>query len=107
MSDVDGTALTVDLFPGEDAETLKVWLAPVIEATGAEILVTDDGDGPDQVADADGLDDQVCKSHVERNTEALAKALQGKLRGSEDSSLMEIRVSAKQAEEDLSGCRNW
>ena len=101
VNDVDGTALTIDLLPGEDAETLKLWLAPVIEATGAELLVTDDADGFKQVADADDLDHQVCKSHVQRNTEALVEELQGKVRGSEDSSLMEIQVSAEQAEEDL------
>jgi transposase-like protein len=101
VDDVDGTALTIDLLPAEDAETLKVWLAPIVEATGAKLLVTDDADGFKQAADVHGLDHQVCKSHVQRNTTALVEELRDLVQGSADASLTRIGVSAEQAEKDL------
>jgi hypothetical protein len=105
VDDVDGTALSIDVLPGEDAETLKVWLAPVLEATGAELLVSDDADGFKQVADADGLDHQVCKSHVSRNTEALVEELKDIVQNSDDPSLTRIGVLREQAEKDLERLR--
>jgi hypothetical protein len=36
--------LSVEGLQGEDAETLRGWLQPVVEAVGAELLVTDDAD---------------------------------------------------------------
>jgi len=39
-----GIGLSVEGLQGEDAETLKGWLQPVVEAVGAELLVTDDAD---------------------------------------------------------------
>ena len=101
VNDVDGTALTLDVLPGEDAETLRVWLDAVLEATGAKLLVTDDADGFKQVADAQDVDHQICKGHVQRNTEALVEELKEKAQGSEDPSLTEIGLSGEQAEEDL------
>lgn len=59
----------------EDAEQLRQWLAPVAEAVGAEVLVTDDADGWKEVADDLGVLHQVCISHVVRNTEALVEQL--------------------------------
>jgi hypothetical protein len=41
VDDISGTGLTLDILPGEDAETLKEWLSPVLEATGAQLLVTE------------------------------------------------------------------
>ena len=61
---------------GEDAQSLKAWLAPIAEAVGADIMVSDDADAFKMVADELGLDQQVCKSHVKRNTEQLVEALQ-------------------------------
>ena len=75
VDDVTGWVLTVDGLAGEDAQALKVWIAPMVEAVGAEVLVTDDADAFKQVADEIGLEQQVCKSHVKRNTEALVEEL--------------------------------
>jgi hypothetical protein len=68
---VSGIVLSVDGLTGEDAATLKEWLQPVAEAVGAEILVSDDADAFKEVADELGVKHQVCKSHVQRNTERL------------------------------------
>src|SRR5512143_119150 len=96
-----GLVLTVDQLSGEDAETLKDWMAPIAAAVGAEILVSDDADGFKITADRLGLEQQVCKSHVKRNTEALIESLQPKLAKDEDRSLAAIGVSAEQAVADL------
>ncbi len=96
-----GLVLTVDQLSGEDAETLKDWMAPIAAAVGAEILVSDDADGFKIMADKLGLEQQVCKSHVKRNTEALIESLQPKVAKDEDGSLAAIGVSAEQAVADL------
>ncbi len=75
VDDVTGLVLTLDALEGEDAETLQEWIAPVAEAVGAELLVTDDADAFKGVADALDLEHQVCISHVTRNTQALAEEM--------------------------------
>lgn len=69
VDDVSGLVLTIDALSGEDAETLQDWLEPIIQAVGAELLVTDDADAFKTAADELGLEHQVCQSHVKRNTE--------------------------------------
>jgi hypothetical protein len=51
-----------------NAETLKEWLDPLVEAVDADLLVSDDADAFKTAADELGLGHQVCKSHVTRNT---------------------------------------
>jgi len=64
VDDLSGLVLTIDDLSGEDAETLREWMAPIAEAVEAEVLVTDDPDALKSVADGAGLDQQVCKGHV-------------------------------------------
>jgi transposase-like protein len=101
VDDTTGLVLTVDELPAEDAETLKEWLEPVVEAVGAKLLVTDDADSLKTVADKLGLEHQVCKSHVKRNTEVLIENLASLAETDRDGTLAEIGVSPKQAVEDL------
>ena len=101
VDDTTGLVLTVDELPGEDAETLEAWLAPVAEAVGAQILVTDDADAFKTVADELGMEHQVCKSHVKRNTEALIENLGLAAAQEEGGSLADIEVSPEQALADL------
>jgi hypothetical protein len=54
---------------------------------GAELLVTDDADALKEVADEPGLEHQVCKSHVRRNTERLVKELRPPAEQDQDGSL--------------------
>jgi transposase-like protein len=101
VDDLSGLVLTIDGLGGEDAETLREWMAPIAEAVEAEILVTDDADALKSVADELGLEQQVCKGHVKRNTEALIETLQSAAAADVDGSLATIGVTPKQAVADL------
>jgi hypothetical protein len=96
-----GLVLTVDELPGEDAARLQAWLAPVATAVGAELLVSDDADAFKLVADQLGLDHQVCKAHVVRNTEALVESLTLAVGAKGDGSLAALGLAAAQAVTDL------
>jgi transposase-like protein len=101
VDDVTGLALTIDALSGEDAETLRAWLAPITKAVGAEILVTDDADAFKSTADELGVEQQVCKGHVGRNTEALVESLQAEVTMDTEKSLPTIGVAPEQAVADL------
>jgi transposase-like protein len=101
VDDTTGLVLTVDDLSGEDAEALQAWMAPIAQAVEADILVTDDADAFKTVADELGLDHQVCKSHVTRNTETLVENLQSAVQADADGSLAAIEVTVEQAIADL------
>ena len=101
VDDLSGLVLTIDDLSGEDAETLREWMAPIAEAVQAEILVTDDADAFKSVADEVGVDQQVCKGHVKRNTEDLIETLQPEAMTDTDGSLAAIDVVPEQAVADL------
>jgi len=101
VDDLSGLVLTVDGLAGEDAQTLREWIEPIAEAVEAQILVTDDADALKTVADELGLEQQVCKGHVKRNTQALIDSLLPEATIDADGSLAAIGVSAEQAEADL------
>lgn len=89
-----GLTLRIDRLSGEDAQTLKAWLEPIIETVDARVLVTDD-------ADENGVHHQVCKSHVVRNSDVLIEQLQANLANGSNESLAQIDVSVEQAVRDL------
>jgi hypothetical protein len=97
---LQGTVLTVDRLSSEDADTLRDWLAPIAQAVGANLLVTDDADAFKSAAKRLGLNRQVCKSHVLRNTDALITSLTHAL-AHDDGSLAAIGVTTEQALADL------
>jgi transposase-like protein len=101
VDDTSGLVLTIDALSGEDAETLREWLAPITAAVEAQILVTDDADALKNAADELGLDQQVCKGHVKRNTESLTESLQPDAEADVDGSLKAIGVTPEQAQADL------
>jgi transposase-like protein len=101
VDDLSGLVLTIDPLSGEDAETLRDWLEPIAEAVEAKILVTDDADALKNAADELGLDQQVCKGHVKRNTESMVENLQPKATQDADRSLAAIGVTPAQAQADL------
>jgi hypothetical protein len=100
---VNGLALAIDLLPNGEAATLTAWVQDLAAAIGAEVLVSDDADGFKTAADANGLDQQVCKTHVLRNTEAWVEAATPLLAGDADGSLAAIGVAPEQAVAD---CRD-
>jgi hypothetical protein len=105
VDDLTGIVLTVDQLSAEDAATLKAWLEPIAEAVEAEVLVSDDADGFKTVADELGRDHQVCKSHVQRNTDDLVDQLIPLAEQDGDGSLAAIGLSPEQALADLERLR--
>ena len=98
---VNGLTLSIDALPGEEAEELKAWLQPILDAVDADVLVSDDADAFKKVSDETGRAHQVCKSHVSRNTDMLVEELSTLIRTGQDRSLEIIQVSSEQALADL------
>ena len=98
---VTGMVLSIDKLEGEDAEQLKAWLEPILDAVDADVLVTDDADAFKKVSDESGRSHQVCKSHVGRNTDELVNELSAILATNQDHSLQAIGIQAEQALADL------
>ncbi len=98
---VSGLTLSVDALSAQDIEALKQWVEPIAQSVGAQVLVTDDADGFKTVADEIGVQHQVCKAHVKRNTEELIERYQPLAATDADGSLHAIGVSSEQAVADL------
>ena len=97
----NGYVLSIDHLDGADAETLQKWVEPIANVVGAHALVTDDADAFKQVADQSGLDQQVCKSHVVRNTEELITSICRSIETGKDHSLTDLEIESAQALTDL------
>lgn len=98
---ITGLTLSIDGLPGEDAEQLRAWLESILDAVDADVLVSDDADAFKKVSDETGRAQQVCKSHVGRNTDVLVDDLSAIIRAGQDRSLEAIGVSTEQALADL------
>lgn len=98
---LNGLVLSIDQLEGEDAQTLQKWIEPIAEKVGAQVLVSDDADALKTVADESGLEQQVCKSHVGRNTEELILSLGQAVERGADASLAELQLDPAQALADL------
>jgi hypothetical protein len=96
-----GLVLTIDQLSGEEAHSLQEWVAPIAESVEARVLVSDDADAFKIVADEQGLFQQVCKSHVVRNTEVLIENLTQAIQAGQDHSLTTLGIDPQQALEDL------
>ena len=89
---VHGTVLSLDVLPTGEAATLTAWVHDLASVLGAELLVSDDADGFKTAADENGLVQQVCKSHVRRNTDAWVETITPLLATDADGSLAAIGV---------------
>src|SRR5437764_12529674 len=98
---ISGLALTIDALAAQDIKTLQDWIEPIAKSVGATVLVTDDADGFKTVADEVGVQHQVCKAHVLRNTEALIERYQPLVANDADGSLAAVGVRPEQAAADL------
>jgi len=76
------------------------WL-PLGISVDADVLVSDDADAFKKVSDETGRSQQVCESHVGRNTDAPGENLSALIRAGKDRPLETIGVSAQQALADL------
>ena len=72
---------------------LQDWIEPIAKSVEATVLVTDDADGFKTVADAVGVQHQVWKAQVLRNTETLIERYQPLVAKDADGSLTAIGVS--------------
>jgi hypothetical protein len=97
---VKGTVLSLDLLPNGEATTLTAWVQELAAVLGAEVLVSDDADGFKTAADEAGVVQQVCKAHVQRNTEAWVESITSALEADADGSLAAIGVAPEQAVAD-------
>jgi transposase-like protein len=98
---VNGMVLSIDELAGEDTAQLQAWLEPILDALDADVVVSDDADAFKKVSDETGRSQQVCKSHVVRNTEALVEELSALIGAGQDHSLDAIHITPEQALEDL------
>jgi transposase-like protein len=98
---ISGLALTIDALSAEDSKALTEWIEPIAKSVGATVLVTDDADGFKTVADEVGVQHQVCKAHVLRNTDTLIERYEPLVAKDADGSLKAIGVSPEQAAADL------
>ena len=98
---VNGMVLSIDQLPGEDGEQLQAWLEPILDAVDADVVVSDDADAFKQVSDHTGRSQQVCKSHVGRNTDNLVAELAAIIAAGQDHSLDAIGISPEQGLADL------
>jgi transposase-like protein len=60
--------LAITIIDQEDTESLQELIGEVAAAVGAEVLLSDDLDSYKNVADALGLEQQICNQHVVPNT---------------------------------------
>jgi hypothetical protein len=102
---MNGMVLSIDELAGEDAEQLQAWLEPILDAVDADVVVSDDADAFKNVSDETGRSQQVCKSHVVRNTEALVAELSAMIGAGQDHSLEAIHITPEQALEDLASLK--
>lgn len=98
---VNGMVLGIDELAGEDAEQLQAWLEPILDVVDADVVVSDDADAFKRVSDETGRAQQVCKSHMVRNTEALVDELSTMIGAGQDHSLEAIHITPEQALDDL------
>jgi len=102
---IHGMVLSIDELPGEDAEQLKAWLEPILEAVDADVVVSDDADAFKIVSDETGRSQQVCKSHVGQNTDDLVAELSAVIAAGQDHSLDAIDIPPEQALADLAALK--
>jgi transposase-like protein len=75
IDDADSGLLSLEIVASENAAEVLALVRAVAESVEAEVLVSDDLDTYKGVADALGLDHQICRSHVKRNVDDLAGQL--------------------------------
>ncbi|MCZ7552047.1 MAG: hypothetical protein M5U05_05590 [Anaerolineales bacterium] len=80
-------------------------MSPILDAVDADVVVSDDADALKKVSDETGRSQQVCKSHVGRNTDALVEELSALIGAGQDHSLDAIGILPEQALEDLAALK--
>jgi len=98
---LSGAALDFEIIADEKAETIQAWVRGLCASLQVEVLVTDDADALKTVADALGLEQQICRAHVNRNVHDLIASLGTKALEHPDSVPGESELSVPQLLDDL------
>jgi transposase-like protein len=83
VNDSSQDLLGLELTASENSPEAVTMVREVAEKLGAEVLVSDDLGSYQAVADALGLDHQICRKHVKDNVDELADALFAQLKDQE------------------------
>ena len=100
VDDQSGDLLGLEIIISENSEEVRQIVERVAKRVEAEVLVSDDLDVYKGVADEVGLDHQICRSHVKRNVDALAKSLIEQLKRQEPLP-KGVESSAERLDQDL------
>ncbi len=98
---LSGAALDFEILDSEKAESITEWLRELCLALKVEVLVSDDADALKTVADELGLEQQICRAHVNRNVHDLIGALGTKAFEQPDPVPDDSRLSVEQFIDDL------
>jgi hypothetical protein len=88
-----------DVWDSAAFSSLRVF--PILDVVDAGVVVSDDADAIKKVCDETGRSQQVCKSHVVRNTDALVAELSAIIGAGQDHSLDALGITSQQALDDL------
>jgi transposase-like protein len=83
VDDESGELLGLDILVSENSEEVLDIIRDVAEDVEADVIVSDDHGAYKEVVTELGLDHQICRSHVKRNVDELAKSIQGQLKKKE------------------------
>ena len=107
---LSGATLSIEVLADESAESLTHWAQTLSASVQAEVLVSDDADTMKTVADALGLEQQLCRAHVNRNIHDLiaslgTKALEhpDRVPGKTELSVPQLLADLQQVEELIKG----
>lgn len=83
VDDESGELLGLDIIVSENGEEVLEVIRDVVEEVEADVIVSDDHGAYKEVATELGLEHQICRSHVKRNVEELAKSISEQLKKKE------------------------
>lgn len=100
VDDTTGELLGLDIISSEKYEAIIDVIRDVIAEVEPEVLVSDDHGSYNEVVDEEGLDHQICRSHMKRNTDQLSDSIDQHLDRAE-SLPQDVELSPQQVRADL------
>jgi len=98
--------LGLDIIVSENEEAILEVVRDIAEEVEAEVIISDDLDAYKNVADALGLDHQICRSHVKRNVDDLAVSISNQLGRLKEPVPRGVRSSPERLRADLDVLQN-
>lgn len=100
VDDTTGELLGLDIISSEKYEEIMGVIRDVIAEVEPEVLVSDDHGSYNEVADEAGLEHQICRSHMKRNTDQRSDSLDEHLDQAEPLPAG-VKLSPEQVRKDL------